>query len=101
MAVIGHDTPDAHARFGRSADRLARGDELDALVAGWIGARPADDVVAALVDARIPVSPVNDLADVVDDGHVVARGSITAGWDENVSGDAGSIHRVAMNVPWG
>jgi formyl-CoA transferase len=76
LALLGVDTPDARARFATSAARLEHGDELDALVAAWIAARDADTVLAALDGARIPVSEVNDLARLVADPHVVARGSV-------------------------
>jgi crotonobetainyl-CoA:carnitine CoA-transferase CaiB-like acyl-CoA transferase len=63
-------------RFGRSRERLAHGDELDALVAEWIAARPADAVLDALLAARIPAAPVQDLVALLDDPHVAARASV-------------------------
>jgi crotonobetainyl-CoA:carnitine CoA-transferase CaiB-like acyl-CoA transferase len=76
LPLIGHDTDHHRERFGRAAARATAADELDALVAEWIAARDRDDVVAALLDARIPVSSVNDLADLVADPHVQARRSL-------------------------
>jgi len=76
LEVIGSDTAEARARFGRSADRLAHGDELDALVADWIERHDCPTVVRRFLDARIPIAEVNDLAALVDDPHVRARGSI-------------------------
>jgi crotonobetainyl-CoA:carnitine CoA-transferase CaiB-like acyl-CoA transferase len=76
LGVIGADTPEAHERYGTSRARLAVADELDALVAGWIRARPREEVVATFRRARVPVSPVNDLADLVADPHVQARKSV-------------------------
>jgi crotonobetainyl-CoA:carnitine CoA-transferase CaiB-like acyl-CoA transferase len=78
LPLLGQDTDDALRRFGRAADRASAADELDGLVAGWIAARDRDDVVAALLDARIPVSPVNDVRDVVTDAQVLARESLVA-----------------------
>jgi crotonobetainyl-CoA:carnitine CoA-transferase CaiB-like acyl-CoA transferase len=63
-------------RFGSSRERLAHGDELDALVAEWIAARPADVVLDALLAARIPAAPVQDLVALLDDPHVAARASV-------------------------
>ncbi|MDQ1432610.1 MAG: hypothetical protein QOF40_3212 [Actinomycetota bacterium] len=77
LAVIGGDDVARRARFGRSADRLANGDELDGLVADWARALDADTAVRRLVDARIPVAAVHDLADLVTDPHVIARGSVS------------------------
>jgi formyl-CoA transferase len=76
LPLLGHDTEDARRRFGRAAARATAADDLDALVADWIAARDRDDVVAALLEARIPVSPVNDLRDVVMDAQVLARESL-------------------------
>jgi crotonobetainyl-CoA:carnitine CoA-transferase CaiB-like acyl-CoA transferase len=76
LSVIGLDTPEAHVRYGTSAARLAVADELDALVADWIRSQLRDDVVAIFRSERVPVSPVNDLADLVADPHVLARQSV-------------------------
>lgn len=73
LPLIGLDTPEDRARFGRAVSRVQHGDELDAIVAEWIGARDRDDVVERLLGARIPVAPVNTVADLVADPHVAAR----------------------------
>ena len=77
LPLLGRDRPEDLARFGRSAERLLAADELDALVAGWIASMDGAQALAALLDARIPVAPVNDLAGLISDPHVRARGSIT------------------------
>lgn len=87
LAVIGRDTPEDHARFGTSGPRLAAADDLDALVAEWVADHDRADVVAALVAARIPVAPVNDLAALLTDPHIVARGNLC----EVPTQDAGGI----------
>jgi formyl-CoA transferase len=76
LPLLGRNRPEDLARFGRSAERLLVADELDALVAGWIASRDGPGVLAALLDARIPVAPVNDLARLVSDPHVRSRRSI-------------------------
>jgi len=76
LPLIGLDTPEDQARFGRSAARLAAADELDGLVAGWIAARDRDDVIDAFLGARIPAAPVNDLPAILDDQHVASRASV-------------------------
>jgi crotonobetainyl-CoA:carnitine CoA-transferase CaiB-like acyl-CoA transferase len=73
LRVIGAQA--AQERYGTSAARLAVADDLDALVADWIRERPRAEVVAAFREARVPVSPVNDLADLATDPHVLARES--------------------------
>jgi crotonobetainyl-CoA:carnitine CoA-transferase CaiB-like acyl-CoA transferase len=76
LGVLGRDTAEDRARFGTSAARLAAADELDALVADWVAAHQRDDVLATLLEARVPAAPVHDLAGTVADPHVKARGSV-------------------------
>jgi crotonobetainyl-CoA:carnitine CoA-transferase CaiB-like acyl-CoA transferase len=85
LAVIGRDTPEDRRRYGTSADRLARADELDGLVADWIAGRPRDEVVVAFEAARVPVAPVHDLAELAAHPQAVARGSL-ATVDDPVAG---------------
>ena len=77
LSVIGQDTPAARELYGTSAARLAVADELDGLVADWIRGQPREGVVEIFRAARVPVSPVNDLADLAIDPHVAARESLT------------------------
>jgi crotonobetainyl-CoA:carnitine CoA-transferase CaiB-like acyl-CoA transferase len=76
LALVGQDDPASRARFGRAEDRLRAADELDALVADWVAAHDRDTVVTQLLEARVGVTPVNDVAEVLGDPHVVARGSV-------------------------
>jgi crotonobetainyl-CoA:carnitine CoA-transferase CaiB-like acyl-CoA transferase len=84
LPLIGRDAPDDRARFGRSAARLAAADELDGLVADWLAARDRTDVLEALLGARIPAAPVNDLADILDDPHVSERSSLVRVHDDDL-----------------
>jgi crotonobetainyl-CoA:carnitine CoA-transferase CaiB-like acyl-CoA transferase len=77
LRVIGRDQPEDHARYGKSAARLAVADELDAVVASWIAGRDRDPALAAFRAERVPVAPVNDLADVTRDAQIRARESLT------------------------
>ena len=84
LPLIGLDTDEGRARFGRSAERLAHGDELDARVADWIASHGSAEVLDAFDGARIPITLVNDLATLWDDPHVRARGSVVAVEDEDI-----------------
>lgn len=77
LRVLGRDRPEDHARYGRSTARLAVADELDALVAAWVATQDRDAALAAFRAERVPVAPVNDVADLAHDAHVRARGSLT------------------------
>jgi len=60
-ALVGHD--------GSSS-------ELDDSVRAWTSRHTQDEVLAAFVQARLPIGPVQDAAEVVAHPHVVARGSV-------------------------
>jgi crotonobetainyl-CoA:carnitine CoA-transferase CaiB-like acyl-CoA transferase len=90
LVLTGNDTDEARARFGTSAARLAAADELDALVAAWVAQHGRDEVIDALLDAKIPVSPVNTVPDILSDPHVVARASVVTVDDP----DLGPVHLV-------
>jgi crotonobetainyl-CoA:carnitine CoA-transferase CaiB-like acyl-CoA transferase len=84
LPIIGLDTDEGRARFAHSGPRLANGDELDALVAGWIAGHDTAEVLAAFLAARIPITEVNDLATLVADPHVKARGSVVSVPDPDI-----------------
>ncbi|HEY3669607.1 MAG TPA: CoA transferase [Acidimicrobiia bacterium] len=64
-------------RFATAIDRNANADELDAAVAGWVARHELATVVTALVDARVPVTEVQDIAGLYANPQVRARSSIT------------------------
>ncbi len=82
LRVIGHDTAEARQRFGASEARLRVADELDTLVAQWIASHDREHVLQALLDARVPAAPVNDLDALRADPHVVARDDLLTVTDE-------------------
>ena len=86
LVILDLDTAEGRTRFGTSAARLKVADELDGLVAAWVAAHGRDDVLATLLEARIPAAPVNDLAALVADPHVRARGDVV---------DVDGVHVVA------
>ena len=77
LVLLDRDTQADRARFGRAAERVQFADELDALVASFVAAHGRDDVLARFLDARIPIAPVLDVAAVLADEHIRARGSLT------------------------
>ncbi|MGE0880405.1 MAG: CaiB/BaiF CoA transferase family protein [Acidimicrobiia bacterium] len=50
--------------------------EFDDAVATWVGANGRASVIEQMAAQRLPVVPVHDPASLVDDPHVVARGSL-------------------------
>ncbi len=72
-------TPRTHGA-GSVAPPIVRAPPTSSTASSPTGSRhgTATTVVTALLDARIPVSPVNDVRDVVTDAQVLARESLVA-----------------------
>ncbi len=63
----------------RFATHTARGDaqeELDALIAEWTGARPADEVLALMNDNGVPAGRIYRAPEMLEDAHFKAREAI-------------------------
>jgi crotonobetainyl-CoA:carnitine CoA-transferase CaiB-like acyl-CoA transferase len=73
LALLGVDHDPRFATFELRAEHR---DDLDAIVAGWIGARPASEVLAAFEAAEAAIARVFTMADVLADPHVRARGAL-------------------------
>jgi crotonobetainyl-CoA:carnitine CoA-transferase CaiB-like acyl-CoA transferase len=63
-------------RFTTFAGRVEQREELHALTARWIGARPLDEVLAAFEEAEAAIGPVLDMAGIAADPHFRARAAI-------------------------
>lgn len=84
MNLIGR--PDFVERewFATSQGRADHVDELDAAVAEWIGARPADEVVAEFERAEAAVAPVLDIAGIFEHPQYQAMESIVRVPDDDL-----------------
>lgn len=58
------------------AQRAARSEEINGIVADWAGARSADEVEAACIEHGVPVATIYDAADILADPHMAARGDL-------------------------
>jgi crotonobetainyl-CoA:carnitine CoA-transferase CaiB-like acyl-CoA transferase len=63
-------------RFARLADRAARSDEINELVATWTRSLTATEVEAACVEHDVPVATAYTAADIFGDAHMDARGDL-------------------------
>jgi crotonobetainyl-CoA:carnitine CoA-transferase CaiB-like acyl-CoA transferase len=63
-------------RFATFGGRVEHRDELDGVVAAWIGARPSAEVLAAFEAAEAAIAPVYTMADLLGDPHVRAREAV-------------------------
>lgn len=74
MALIGVGGDE---RFTTSTGRVEHRDEVEALVAAWVGARPAAEVLANFEAVEAAIAPVLTMADIAADPHYLARGIVT------------------------
>ena len=63
-------------RYASHAARCAIMDEVDALVAGWTSTLSRAQVLEAAASHRFPAAPVREMAEVVRDPHLHARGML-------------------------
>jgi crotonobetainyl-CoA:carnitine CoA-transferase CaiB-like acyl-CoA transferase len=64
--------------FATGAGRASHVDEIDHAVAGWIEARPRDEVLSAFEAAEAAIAPVYDAADVAGDPQLHAIGAFAS-----------------------
>ena len=80
-------------RYANPAKRLKNGDEVDGIVADWIKSHPLDVVLSRFEEFEVPIAPVYDIGQIMEDPHYQARESIVQLPDE----DLGTV-RMA-NIP--
>mgnify|MGYP006280178619 CR=1 FL=1 len=85
LGVIGGDELVEDARFGTNADRIANVDALDDLISAWTARRTWREAVRILADAGAAAGPVYSAEQLIDDEHVIERGSLAL--VENPHGD--------------
>lgn len=87
LDTIGRPELKDDPRFATNAARVANRDALDAIIAGYIGARSQQDNLAAFEAAGVTVGPVCSVADLMDHPFVTGRQAIVQVEDR----DLGSI----------
>ena len=55
------------------ADRLARREEVDTLLADWCRERPVAEIVTTFADLGLPATRVNSYADLINEPHIKTR----------------------------
>jgi crotonobetainyl-CoA:carnitine CoA-transferase CaiB-like acyl-CoA transferase len=76
-ALLGREDLLADPRYASNQERMRHQPELNAIVAAWIGARPAREAVRELSEAGVAVAPVYSNRDIAQDEHFKFRNSIT------------------------
>ncbi len=65
-------------RFERLADRAARSDEINGIVASWTSSLTAAEVEARAIACDVPVATAYTAADICNDPHMAARGDLVS-----------------------
>lgn len=76
FTTIGRPEMNSDSRYATNAARLAHVEEIDAMVAGFIGARTLSENLAVFDAADVTVGPVFDASDLLTDHYVCERESI-------------------------
>ncbi len=71
--VIGRDDMADDSELGTMIGGFRRASEVNGALRAWTGARTADEVVAACVEARVPATIVGNGAELPRFDHVIAR----------------------------
>lgn len=81
--LVGHPELKQAPGFRNNQERIqkANRDVLNRIIGDWITARPLHEVLEACEKAGVTIGPVYNMADIANDPHVQARGSITAIFD--------------------
>jgi crotonobetainyl-CoA:carnitine CoA-transferase CaiB-like acyl-CoA transferase len=87
-------------RFATFEGRAAHRDELDGIVASWIGARSSDDVLAAFEAAHAAIAPVYSMRNLLHDPHVEARGVFVEVDGVIMQGPAARLSKTPAHIRW-
>jgi crotonobetainyl-CoA:carnitine CoA-transferase CaiB-like acyl-CoA transferase len=77
-AAMGRPELAVDPRFATLAERAARGDEINGLVADWTSSLTADDITARCVEHDVPIGTAYSAADIFADPHMAARGDLVS-----------------------
>jgi len=81
MRVVGGPGLAEDPRFKKPEDRIANGAELDSIVSAFVAQRSVEENVKFFEQAEVTIGPVNDIARLMENEHVRARGLI-ANYDD-------------------
>jgi crotonobetainyl-CoA:carnitine CoA-transferase CaiB-like acyl-CoA transferase len=71
--VMGEPQLASAPEFAASQARVARRDEINRIVARWVGSLPTAEVLARCEAGEVPCGPVNTIADIFQDAQFAAR----------------------------
>lgn len=71
--LVGREDMIDDPRFKDNTARVRHREEIDAVVGNWVAQRTRDKALEEFAAASITAAPVYDIADLIDDPHIVAR----------------------------
>jgi crotonobetainyl-CoA:carnitine CoA-transferase CaiB-like acyl-CoA transferase len=74
--AIGKPELSLDPRYAKSRERIARADELEALLSEWIGAHDFAEIETRLVGGNVPFGGIYTAGDIMADPHFAARDNI-------------------------
>jgi crotonobetainyl-CoA:carnitine CoA-transferase CaiB-like acyl-CoA transferase len=72
--LVGREDMVDDPRFKDNTARVKHRDEVDAVVGAWVASQTREEALHAFAGAAVTAAPVYDIADLLNDPHVVARG---------------------------
>jgi crotonobetainyl-CoA:carnitine CoA-transferase CaiB-like acyl-CoA transferase len=69
-------------RYSTSRERISRADELEALLADWVGLQMFADIDKRFADANVPFGGIYTAEDISQDPHYAARKNLATVTDE-------------------
>jgi len=76
LDIIGRPDLADDPRFATRTARVVNMDAVDSLVEAWTRSRPRDEIASLMLNAAVPCAAVRDLAEVIVDRNMHARGSL-------------------------
>jgi crotonobetainyl-CoA:carnitine CoA-transferase CaiB-like acyl-CoA transferase len=74
LRLVGGEAMVSDPRYKDNTSRVQHREEIDRVVGAWIGARTRDEAMRIFTEQAITAAPVYDIADLIQDEHVVERG---------------------------
>jgi len=94
--AIGHADLAADPRFRTNADRLRNVEALDGLIGDYVARHDQVDLIRLMEEAEVTVGPVYDIAQIMDDPHVIEREILADYPDPDIDGLP--MHHVAPRL---
>jgi crotonobetainyl-CoA:carnitine CoA-transferase CaiB-like acyl-CoA transferase len=97
LKLLGHGDD---ARFATSEQRAGHREELDQIVAGWVGERTSTEVLAAFDAVEAAIAPVYSMHDLMADPHVIERRMFVEVDGVVMQGPVARLARTPAEIRW-